>query len=455
VVATTPDAAVPETRRLVWALAPVAIGLLSAGLAAISVTQSFGLNEIEETLHAKRDWSQLVPLSHADASGSAYAVILKAWSSVGTEEWMLRAPSVLSVALASVVLYLLGARLFDRLTGTVAGVAFATSSLTIQLGGHVDSLLAAVLATWLFVVATDSGRRVAWIAYVVVAAAGAYVHASVAFVLVAHAAAVFWLPRRSARTAAAFIAVAAAAALPAIVQALDGRRHLVDVLTQPGFADVARAVHSASGRNVLVLVLAAGGVAALAIGRVARGEAWKLALLVTWAVAPLVGTLALSIARPSLDARYLAVSAPALAVLAAVGLLQLPRRDVVAGVALVVLAVSGVRVAQSIRSTPENWRAAATYALARKQPGDRVVVAPARAITAFSYYAGPNRGSLTARGPTVFVLVRATSEADAVELARHAVRPPAYAFRDERRFGSDLRVQLWERTGLPAPEAGT
>jgi len=444
---------VPETRRVAWALAPVAIGLLSAGLAAISLTQSFGLSEVEETLHARRDWSQLVPFTHADASGSGYAALLKAWSGVGSDEWVLRAPSVLAVALASVVVYLLGTRLFDRLTGAVAGVAFATSSLTIELGGRVGSLalgmLAAVLATWLFVVAAESGRRVVWAGYVVVGAAGAYVHASVAFVLVAHAVAAFWLPRRGARSAAVCIAVAAVAALPAVVQALDGRRHLADALAQPGFDDVARAVHAVSGRNVVVLALAAGGVAALAIGRVTRGESWKLALLVTWAVVPLVGTLALSIARPSLDARYLAVSAPALAVLAAVGLLQLPRREVVAGIALVVLAVSGVRVAQSVRSTPENWRAAAAYALARKEPGDRVVVAPARAITAFSYYAGPNRGSLTARGPAVFVVVRAANETDAVDIARHAVRAPAYALHDERRFGSHLRVQRWERTGVP------
>jgi len=30
-----------------------------------------------------------------------------------------------------------------------------------------------------------------------------------------------------------------------------------------------------------------------------------------------------------------------------------------------------------------------------------------------------------------------------------AVRPPAYALRAEQRFGSHLRVQEWDRTGLP------
>lgn len=454
-VATASDAEAPATGRLVWALAPVGIGVLAASLAALSLGHSLGLSEVEDRLYAQRDWSQLVPFVRGDASGSAYAAILKAWASIGTDEWVLRAPSVVAVALASVAVYVLGARLFSRLAALVAGVALATSELTVDLGSQVGGLalavLAATVATWLFVVAAESGRRIAWFGYTVVAAAGVYVHASVAFVLVAHAVALLWLPRRSAKTAGVSVCIAAAVGLPAVVQALDGRRHLVDALSQPDLGDVARAVHDVSGRNVLVLVLGVAGVVALALGRVPGGEHWKLALLATWAVAPLAGVLVLSIARPSLDWRYLAVSAPATAILAAVGLLQLPRREAVAGAAVAVLILSGLRVAQSLRSTPENWRAASAYALARKEPGDRVVITPARAISAFSYYAGKNRGSLTAGGPTAFVVVRAATEAEAVAFARKAVGAPAYALRDERRFGSHLRVQRWERTGLPSP----
>jgi len=455
VVATASDAEARATGRLAWALVPVGVGVLAAGLAALPLRHSFGLSEVEKRLLAERDWSQLVPFAHADASASTYAAILKVWSNVGTDEWVLRAPSVAAVALTSMAVYFLGARLFDRLAGVVAGVAFATSELTVDLGSQVGGLalavLAATTATWLFVVAAESGRRSAWFAYAIVAAAGVYVHATVAFVLAAHAVALIWLPRERAKTAGVSVGIAAAVGLPAVVQALDGHRHLVDALSQPDLGDVARAAHDVSGRNVLVLALAAAGVIALALGRVPAGERWKLALLATWALAPLAGVLVLSIARPSLDWRYLAVSAPAIAILAAVGLLELPRREAVAGVAVVVLALSGFRVAQSVRSTPENWPAAAAYVLARKEPGDRVVVAPARAITAFSYYAGRDRGSLTAAGPTAFVIVRSADEADAVAFARKVVGAPAYALRDERHFGSDLRVQRWERTGLPAP----
>ena len=42
------------------------------------------------------------------------------------------------------------------------------------------------------------------------------------------------------------------------------------------------------------------------------------------------------------------------------------------------------------------------------------------------------------------------SDEDALEISRRAARAPAYALRGEHRFGSTLRVQRWERTGLLA-----
>ena len=96
--------------------------------------------------------------------------------------------------------------------------------------------------------------------------------------------------------------------------------------------------------------------------RVAAGrEASKLTLLATWAVAPLACVLILSIARPSLDPRYLAVSTPALCVLAAVGLVARLRWAVVAVVAVATLALSGYRVLQLERVQTEDWRAAVSY----------------------------------------------------------------------------------------------
>ena len=133
-----------------------------------------------------------------------------------------------------------------------------------------------------------------------------------------------------------------------------------------------------------------------------------------------------------------------MALLAGAGLIALPRHELVAVAALGTVALTGVRLAQLERSAPENWRAAVSYAVTARGEGDRIVVAPARAISALSYYAGPDRGSLDPDGQIVYVIVRADDDA-ALATARRAVHAPAYALRGARTFGKQLQVQDWER----------
>jgi mannosyltransferase len=329
VVATPSDAMLPAARRRLWLLAPLAVSLLAGGLASIHVRRSFTLAEVESLLQSHRPWRELVPVWHANAGDSVYLGLLKGWLHVGSSEWVTRVPSVVAVACTAAVVYALGARLFDRSAGLAAGVLFATSAYTLGAGREAEpvalAMLAATVATWLFVTASESEGRIAWSAYAVVAAASVYVHASCVLVLVAHAAMLFFRPGPNARRAVAVTALASALSAPAVVAVLATHRHLVDPLHQPSLSDVARAMHDASGRNVLLLALAAGGAAALALGLTPRADTSKLALLATWATAPPAGVLIFSIARPSLDPRYLAVSTPALCLLAAVGLVARPR----------------------------------------------------------------------------------------------------------------------------------
>jgi len=449
VVASVPEA---RGRARLWLAAPVAVSLLAAGLAAVGARRSFELAEVERVLQAHNSWRTLVPVWHTQASDSLYLILLKGWLHVGSSEWAVRAPSIAAVACTAGVVYALGARLLDRPVGLAAGAMFATSAYTVGAGREAGPLafamLAAAIATWLFVLARSSGSRLAWSAYVLVAAASVYVHASSALVLVAHAAMVLF-GSRPARRVTVSVAVASALATPAVVAVLAAHRHLIDPLTQPSLGDAARAAHDASGRNVLLLALALVGVGLLVREAAAGDNVPTLALLAAWTGTPLAAALALSIARPSLDERYLAVSTPALCLLAGVGLIRIPMRELVAAAAVATVALGSARLVQLDRHATESWRAAISYVTSSKHAGDRIVVAPARAISAFSYYAGPDRGSLSPGGPVSFVVVRAVDEAGAVAAARTAVHAPAYALRGERRFGRHLWVQEWDRTGLP------
>jgi mannosyltransferase len=439
-------------RTRLWLAAPVAVSLLAAGLAAVGARRSFELAEVERVLQAHRSWKTLAPVWHPHASDSLYLILLKGWLHVGSSEAAVRAPSIAAVGCSAAVVYALGARLFDRPVGLAAGAAFAASAYTAGAGREAGPLAfampAAAVATWLFVVARSSGSRLAWSAYVLVAGASVYIHASCALVLVAHAAMLVFGARPT-RRAGISVAAASAIAAPAVVAVLTAHRHLIDPLMQPSLGDVGRAAHDASGRNVLLLGLAVLGAALLVREAAAGDNPSTLALLAAWTGTPLAAVLALSLARPSLDERYLAVSTPALCLFAAVGLVRIPRRELLAAAAVTTLALGSARLVQLDRHATESWRAAISYVTSSKHAGDRIVVAPARALSAFSYYAGPDRGSLSPGGPTSFVVVRAVDEAAAVAAARKAVHAPAYALRGERRFGRHLRVQEWDRTGLP------
>jgi hypothetical protein len=440
-------------RTLLWRLVPLALAAAGVGLAAPRLRRSLTLDETEHIAEAHHAWGELVPFHDATASGSPYHLLLKAWLQVGTSEWVTRLPSVAAIALSAMVVYAVGARLVDRVAGAVAGLLFVAGSLVVdssQLAGPLPlALLVLLVATWLLAVALETGSVAAWTGYAVTAPFSVWSHASCAAFVVAHGVTVvsragFW----SRRTGMVALLVVFAALAP-IVDSLDGARHRIDPLPQPDLGDVGDALHDASGRNITLLALAGVGVAAYLLRRVPRAEPWRVTLLTSWAVAPLLASLVLSVASPSLDPRYLLVSAPALALLGAAAVRASPWRGAAVTALAATLVLAGYRTVELERKTEENWRDATRYALATKDPVDRIVVAPARAITAFAYYAGPDRGSTTAGGTTVFVLVRASDQEGALDAARDAVRVPAYALRDVRRFGRHVFVQRWERTGLP------
>ena len=116
--------------------------------------------------------------------------------------------------------------------------------------------------------------------------------------------------------------------------------------------------------------------------------AWRYTLPVAWLVLPLAVVIVLTYTgKPLLEPRYLIIVCPALALVAALGLVRLPQRQVAraAGVALVAVSVLGV--VQWYRTDGrEDWRAATAAVLAAAQPGDIVVVQPFEAEPTVAYY---------------------------------------------------------------------
>jgi mannosyltransferase len=158
------DETAPRTRSP-W-LAAALVGALSAVLGAITLShKSLWYDEAYNGVKVAGSWHGVfTAIGKTEMSQSAYLVLLKPWIAITTnnEVW-LRLPSVIAAALAAALLVPLGARLFDRTTGIVAGILLATNELLVawsqQARAYALVTFAVVLASLLFVRALDGRRR--------------------------------------------------------------------------------------------------------------------------------------------------------------------------------------------------------------------------------------------------------------------------------------------------------
>ena len=120
-------------------------------------------------------------------------------------------------------------------------------------------------------------------------------------------------------------------------------------------------------------------------------RSWPILLIVLWVVMPLaIAVVATATVKPLLVARFLLVVVPGLALLAAVGIVELADRGprLAARLALAgLLAASAVGVVDTWnRPTFEDWRGAVDHIVDGSETGDVVVPVPGRASHPLRYY---------------------------------------------------------------------
>jgi mannosyltransferase len=391
-------------------------------------------------------------LDQFDGYQPFYYWIEKPWTDLaGTSEWAMRFPSVVGAMLASALVVVLARKLFDANVALVSGLLLATSPFFVkwsqQARAYPFLAAMALVASLLLLRALDRGGRGAWALYGL-AFTGLLVTHAVAGLLLVPAHAVLVLQRRTRVLPHGLLAGVVILALGVtwvaqLAMRTDSSTSETAWIPFPSAAYVNGSLLGISGAAGFGLVLALVGVWAL----------WRarslLLWLGTWAFAPFVLALVISVARPVFVDRYLIVAAPAFAMLAAVGVMSLAGR-VRAGVALAAVVATCVGLALWYETTEdgnwrgEDWRSAATFI--QSQPASAVVVVPWWAHDAAEYYGLPAHGTSTA--DSVWVL--SWSE-DGHELSR-SVRAPlgfgSHELVESREFGWRVTAQLWRR---PAP----
>jgi mannosyltransferase len=350
--ATRPRLSAAGTEGL-WRLSPLGVGLAAFVLGLIELTkQPLSFDEKVTLATATRPLGEIWDAARAtEAPHLAYYVLMKPWlAAAGTSEWAARFPSVVFGALAALVVTALGARLFGRSAGLVAGLTLATGAYFVhwsqQARGYTLAVFLATLATYAFVRAVHEPSTSWWALWAVCLVTAAWASLFAVSVLAAHLAAFFALrPRPPARAPALALLATVVSVAPIAVLVSIGNNGQLDWIPAPTASRVAVQTWDWASRNPFLLLAGAAGAGALIAGVAPRIARWKAVLVCVWLVAPFAVTLLLSAIQPAFESRYLLTAAPALALLVGAAWATLPRRLSLAVVALVAVG-AGLRLAQ-------------------------------------------------------------------------------------------------------------
>jgi len=351
----------------------LALGLFQLGQPSLWVDESFTARAMSYS------YTRLVHEHHW-----LYYTLMKPWAAVaGTSELALRLPSVLAAAAACALLVPLGDRLLGRPVGTIAGVVLALNAFVVQWSQQARSysfvLLGAILATMALIRLRQDRSMASWILYAT-ALGGLLLFQPLSAGLLAGA---HLLSAQGVRwrvfTAGLTVAVLASPFLLGVYRR-DSEGGTLVWNKPPNGETVTRAVLELSGAVGVGLILS---LVALVLVRRER------LLLASWAFLPLAATVAMTPLADIFIDRYLIVSAPAFALLAAAAIARLrgPWRVGAVGT-LAVGAVAGLLIWYAPDGSDnwagQDWKAATRYAMAH----GGATVDPTWARSAYRYYGG-------------------------------------------------------------------
>ncbi len=348
-------------------------------------------------------------LAHGDAAGlwrgivadrgnmSLFYVIETSLAPMSDSDAWLRIPSVISFGLLLGFLWSLANRVAGSAAAHVTAALSVTSVALVYYGQEARSYAAvaaaAVAMMWLLerALRTPSTRR--WMILVLVSVLGAYLHVVILFFLPGLFAVGYLRSSRSERlrvVGAAF--VGAVACLPLAIGIAVGGDDQVAWLPALGLSELVRIAVALTGSHFvdewpIVTAALAGGVAVfVAVGAVSlidrsrpecavadgRGGLSALDVAVAGIVIPVVLMLGASLVSPLTAPRYYLHVVPFVLLLAAVGILAIPRPAVSRGFLAVVVSLGALRTIATFGEEDVPWRSVQEYVDGRASDGDIV-----------------------------------------------------------------------------------
>ena len=378
----------------------------------------------------------------------------KPWAAIaGTSEWALRVPAVVAAMLACAALVVLAARLFDRWIALLSGLFLATSPFFVkwsqQARGYTLLVAASIVAALLLLRALDRGTAGAWLGYGAGLSLVLMIQPIGGLALVpAHAVLIAQRRQRLSRDAllAGFPIVLFGLTWAGVVAVYATGDPFTNPLRFPSAETVVRALADNSGIAGLGALLAIGGLWSLRRAGRSDTALW----LGTWAFVPFLVTLGASIAKPMFLDRYVIVTAPAFALLAAVAVRNLAPR-LRAPLALVVATATAVGIvhwyaqgADGRNWHGEGWRPALELIYEQRSHDDPVLVIPHFAHAAPRYY-DARWVTVAPDSDSVWALYWSERGHELSARSRRALHLDTHRLVESITFGWRLAAQHWVR----------
>ena len=154
------EAASPADRYASWILAAIMLVALVTRIADLGAA-SLWLDEIWSIGIARLPWRTFFwTVQNQDPNMSVYYALLHVWLNLGDGEFAVRSLSVAAGVATIPAVYILGARLFDREVGLIAGALLAVNAFHVQWSQETRSYaLLVLLLTLSFIYFTKSTSR--------------------------------------------------------------------------------------------------------------------------------------------------------------------------------------------------------------------------------------------------------------------------------------------------------
>jgi uncharacterized membrane protein len=287
----------------------------------------FVLDEEVSLAHAQESWAGVWHVAtRSDPNMSLYYACLKIWTGIfGDSVPAVRSLSVVAAVSCIPGVYALGARLFGVSGGLIAGLLISTNVFFLEYAQLARSYtlvtLLVTLSSYFFVSEFQRPGASNRVGYVVSSVVAFHAHAFAIWVLLVQALILVAFKRRAALTRTWFATFALTAALIAPMAYAMKRTGGSGLywIEEPTLGAIPATYAQLAGNSFLQLaIVVAACVLALRRAASSKALAFGLAFTASWAFLPTLATFAVSeVLQPVLVAKYLIVSLPAFAVLAA------------------------------------------------------------------------------------------------------------------------------------------